>query len=287
MAELKPYRDSYYLWKYIPSTPAAALFVVLFSLGTCYIAWCIVKTRAFFCIVFTIGGLFEIVGYCARAVAKDRTEQLMPYVIQSLFILLAPALFAASVYMVLGRLIRCLRTESLSIVPARWLTTTFVCGDVISFVVQGTGGGVMVTANSMKTGESIILGGLFVQIIVFGLFVVTSAIFHARLNKRPTEPSLGKHSTWRSTMVMLYVASAFIMIRSIFRVVEYIMGNNGYPLSHEWTLYVFDAVLMLGVVSVFAWRFPGDIVPRKVQDFETVDGPMEMQGTGHDYSRTG
>ncbi|KAF2008816.1 RTA1 like protein [Aaosphaeria arxii CBS 175.79] len=262
MAVLKPYRGSYYLWNYIPSTPAAALFAALFALSTCYIIWRTIKTRALFCIAFVIGGLLEVIGYCARAAAKDKTDQLMPYVIQNIVILVAPALFAASVYMVLGRLIRSLNAENLSVVPVRWLTKIFVCGDIISFVVQGTGGGVMVTGDSMKTGESIILGGLFVQIVIFGLFAVTAAIFHTRLRRQPTEASLAS-STWASTMVMLYIVSALIMVRSIFRVVEYIMGNDGYPLKNEWTLYVFDAVLMFGVMVVFAWRFPGGIVPRK------------------------
>jgi hypothetical protein len=51
---------------------------------------------------------------------------------------------------------------------------------------------------------------------------------------------------------MLYIISVLIMVRSVFRVVEYIMGNDGYLLSHGWTLYIFDAALMLGVVVLFA-----------------------------------
>ncbi|KAJ4298051.1 hypothetical protein N0V90_005950 [Kalmusia sp. IMI 367209] len=266
MAELKPYRGSYYLWKYVPSTPAAALFAVLFALSTGYIIWRIIKTRAHFCIVFALGGL-----------SREKTDKLMPYVIQNIFILVAPALFAASVYMVLGRLIRSLRAESYSVVSVRWLTKIFVCGDIISFVVQGTGGGVMVTGNSMKTGERIILGGLFVQIIIFGLFVVIAAMFHARLKRQPTQASLDRSSTWRSTMVMLYMVSALIMVRSIFRVVEYIMGSDGYPLRNEWTLYVFDAVLMFGVVAAFTWRFLGGVVPRKHSNRDAEEVSMQLQ----------
>ncbi|KAK7429858.1 hypothetical protein QQZ08_003703 [Neonectria magnoliae] len=93
-----------------------------------------------------------IVGYASRAVAKNKTDKLMPYVIQSTFILVAPALFAASVYMVLGRPIRSFHATSSPIVPIRWLTTIFVCGDVASFVVQASGAGVMITVDSMKMG---------------------------------------------------------------------------------------------------------------------------------------
>lgn len=58
---------------------------------------------------------------------------------------------------------------------------------------------------------------------------------------------------------MLYAVSALIMIRSIFRVVEYIMGQNGYPLEHEWTLYIFDSCLMFAVTVIFYWRYPNEL----------------------------
>ena len=49
----------------------------------------------------------------------------------------------------------------------------------------------------------------------------------------------------------------WIMIRSVFRVVEYVLGPGGYPLSHEWTLYAFDAVLIFIVMVVFSLWHPG------------------------------
>lgn len=58
---------------------------------------------------------------------------------------------------------------------------------------------------------------------------------------------------------MLYAVSGLIMIRSIFCVVEYLMGNEGYPLSHEWTLYIFDSVLMLLVTVIFYLRYPSKL----------------------------
>ncbi|KAL5621095.1 hypothetical protein FOBRF1_004341 [Fusarium oxysporum] len=280
MAQLKPYRGDYYLWLYIPSTPAAAIFTTLFALGTAYIIWRMFRSRTWFCTAFVVGGLFEVVGYAARAVAENKTEQLMPYVIQSTFILVAPALFAASIYMILGRLIRTMSATSLSIIPVKWLTKVFVAGDVASFVVQASGAGVMVTADSMKTGENIILGGLFIQIVIFGLFAVTSAIFHARARKyRPQNDD-----RWEKTMVMLYIVSAFIMVRSIFRVVEYIMGHDGYPLKNEWTLYIFDAILMFGVVAILGWRYPDNLHPAKGDEVNTEGHAVAMPELPHDLN---
>jgi hypothetical protein len=46
----------------------------------------------------------------------------MPYCIQAVFILLGPALFAASVYMVLARTIRSAKPEKHSVIRIDWLT---------------------------------------------------------------------------------------------------------------------------------------------------------------------
>lgn len=272
MAELKPYRGNYYLWQYLPSAAAGGIFAALFILGTAYITWKTFKTRTWFCIVFIIGGFFEIIGYCARASAVDKTDQLMPYVIQSTLILVAPALFAASIYMTLGRIIRGVHAQHLSMIAVKWLTAIFVCGDILSFVVQSGGASLMVIGdNNMQMGENVILGGLIIQIIMFGLFLVVTAIFHSRLRQRPTERFAGDRRKWESLMVMLYACSVFIFVRSVFRVIEYAMGQTGYPLEHEWTLYVFDALLMFGTVVAFAWRFPSGL---------TLTSP---EGTEHEY----
>lgn len=63
----------------------------------------------------------------------------MPYVIQSLLLLLGPTLLAASIYMVLGRLIRLLDADNYSLIRPQWLTKVFVLGDVISFLAQSGG----------------------------------------------------------------------------------------------------------------------------------------------------
>jgi hypothetical protein len=52
----------------------------------------------------------EFVGYVSRAQSHSDQWKLGPYIIQSLLLLVAPALFAASIYIILGRII--LMTDS-------------------------------------------------------------------------------------------------------------------------------------------------------------------------------
>ncbi|POR31739.1 Uncharacterized protein TPAR_08065 [Tolypocladium paradoxum] len=281
MAQLKPYRGGFYLWDYLPSLPAAIVFAILFGLATLFIVWRIVRTRTLFSIPFAIGGAFEVIGYVGRALAEDKTDQLGPYIMQSVLILVAPALYAASIYMTLGRLMRSIHGERHSLVPVRWLTRAFVTGDVFSFLVQSTGGGLMGSgSSSQQTGQNIILAGLFIQIIMFGLFAATAVVFDVRMRRWPSGASLdGTASRWQRVMMMLYAVSALIMVRSIFRVVEYIMGKKGYLLRNEWTLYVFDAALMLAVMAVYGWIYPGELTATNVKPrpWETADsGSVNM-----------
>lgn len=45
-------------------------------------------------------------------------------------------------------------------------------------------------------------------------------------------------------MKILYVVSVLIMIRSVYRVAEYVQGSDGYLQSKEVFIHVFDAALM-------------------------------------------
>lgn len=64
---------------------------------------------------------------------------LSPYIIQTLLPLIAPALYAASIYMILGRIILLTDGEKHSIIRKNLLTKVFVAGDVLSFLLQGAG----------------------------------------------------------------------------------------------------------------------------------------------------
>jgi hypothetical protein len=73
-----------------------------------------------------------------------------PYLVQVLLILIAPALFAASIYMEWDRIILLLEGEAQVFIKRRWLTKVFVCGDVLSFLLQGSGWSLMPIKPSIR-----------------------------------------------------------------------------------------------------------------------------------------
>jgi len=173
--------------------------------------------------------------------------------------------------MTLGRTMRSVRGEKYSIIRVNWLTKLFVIGDVFSFLVQSSGGGLMAQGSGQHMGKTLIIVGLLLQITMFGLFVVTTIIWHVRMGRHPTGEPYNRNITWKQTVFMLYGVSMLIMIRSVFRVIEYVMGNDGYLLQHEWTLYVFDAVLMFLVMVIFFIWYPSKVKPSgQAVDLESV-----------------
>ncbi len=206
----------------------------------------------------------EFIGFCARAAAAEKTNKLMPYIIQSAFILLPPSLFAATIYMCLGRVIKLVGGEHLSLIRPSRLTKVFVSADVVSFIIQGGSSGLTILAFQHPIfgtiGKAMVIGGLVMQLISFSLFFYTAVSFYSHFRQAPTSRSFQIDGSWVQTIYMLYQVSWLIIIRSTFRIVEYSMGPTGYPLTHEWTLYVFDTIPMLAVALLFYLKYPDNLV---------------------------
>lgn len=216
-------------------------------------------------IPFLLGGAFELVGYAYRIVSANDPTAVTPYTVQTLLILLAPALMAASIYMVLSRIIELTGAEGYALVRRRWLTTIFVSGDVLSIITQAFGG-VLLTNNKgtpkeradrSKLGKNVVLVGLFIQIVFFGFFILVAALFQFRAKQHLKRQAA--IVSWKKHMYVLYVVSFFILVRSIFRVAEYVQGIDGYLYTHEVFLYVFDAALMFVAMVCMNVVHPADI----------------------------
>ncbi|TLD19956.1 hypothetical protein PspLS_09387 [Pyricularia sp. CBS 133598] len=260
---IPPEAYTFSLYHYDPTIPGAIVVAVIFITTTAFHFWQLIRSRCWFMVPLAVGGILEVIGYAARARSGQESPNwtLGPYIIQAILLLVAPALFAATIYMALGRIMQRVDGENRSLISLRWLTKIFVTGDVLSFFLQAGGGGYQAAGSleALENGSNIIIAGLFVQLFCFGCFIVISVAFHMAINKQPTGRS-SSDIPWRKHLKALYLGSALIMVRSIFRAVEYLQGFNGYLLSHEVYLYVFDALLMIFVMIWFNWVHPEEIL---------------------------
>ncbi|EEU33774.1 uncharacterized protein NECHADRAFT_56097 [Fusarium vanettenii 77-13-4] len=251
-------------YRFEPSVAVNALFLALFVLSTLLHGLQLWKSRTWYLSALVLGGccMCEVVGYAGRLINAREDPgcwSLGPYVMQNLLILIAPALMAASIYMILGRIILLTDGEHHALIKRRWLTKIFVAGDVISLLMQGSGGGLMAGGDNHETGEKVIIGGLFVQLAVFGFFMAVAAMFHLRMRRAPSVRALDRSVRWQMYLVTLYVTGILIWVRSLFRVIEFIQGNDGELMKSEAYVFIFDSLLMLAALLWMNWFHPGEI----------------------------
>ena len=178
---------------------------------------------------------------------------------QSIFLLLAPVLFAASLYMTYGRCVLAVGGEKYSIISPRWTTRVFVFGDIFSFLIQSSGAGIQAQKNGLEMGQHIIVGGLIFQLLMFGLFIYIVLSFNVRFRRQHAVGRAPDDVPWQSCLVMLYATSAMIVVRNTFRVVEFGMGSDSYLLQNEWPVYVFDGLLMLATMACYFVWYPSTL----------------------------
>lgn len=136
------------------------------------------------------------------------------------------------------------------------------------------------TSSTSTEGSHIVLAGLFIQIIIFGFFVVVAIIFQRRLLAKPTPRSNDPLLPWHKFLYILYATCAFIMIRSIMRVAEFVEGFEGNIILHEVYLYVLDAVPMVAVMFTFSIWYPSRFskgAQKTVEDSDTADSFVELE----------
>ena len=133
--------SNFVFYHYTPSLAAAAVFLAVFGLSTLVHSFQCIRARAWYMIPLIIGGTCETVGYIGRVLnSKEAPNYGLPgYILQSLLLLISPALMAASVYMVLGCIVTAVHGEARCPIQRKYLTLTFVLGDFTSFMIQSTG----------------------------------------------------------------------------------------------------------------------------------------------------
>jgi uncharacterized membrane protein len=199
-----------------------------------------------------------------------------------MLILGSTPLLAASIYMTLGRYIRAMEAQEYAILGPRMITFIYVVIDIASFCCQIVGSAAQASgAEGARQGRVIVMGGLGVQLAAFVGFIAMSATLHVKLNHEPTIPSNRPHVKWRKHMRILYAVSMLVLVRSLFRFIEFAQGADGSIYRSEALLYVFDASLLFVATVCLAVVHPGMLL-RSIRKAEfkplTGDGPLVPLG---------
>jgi len=139
-----------------------------------------------------------------------------------------------------------------------------MCSDFISLLLQAAGGGIAATANTPSTnkaGRNIMIAGLAFQVVSLAIFMALWLDFLLKLRGvRVTEVRFAEmRASWKfkAFNYALWLATIFILIRSIYRVVELQGGFNGSVAGNEVAFMVLEGPMIILATFLLAVFHPG------------------------------
>ncbi|KAL2825125.1 RTA1 like protein-domain-containing protein [Aspergillus pseudoustus] len=269
--------DDWSLYFYNPSLAAAVVFAAAYLIPFfyhLYISYVAYRNDKYFRFSYSvpllIAAVAEVNGYGQRAGSTQDHQDISLFSTSQTMIVLAPVFVCASLYILLSRIIRAAQPEGINEKELRvlngwikvtWLPKIFVTLDILSMLTQGGGSGIAASGEwegtLLDTGIGVLIGGLALQLATFAVFLIVVIKFHIASIRR------GPKLEHEMLMVIrgIYIAGFFIMIRSIFRLIEFAWGTESYIMTHEWPIYVLEAVPMLIAFMVLGWYHPSRWLP--------------------------
>lgn len=183
----------------------------------------------------------------------------MPYTVQAFFILVAPNLFAASIYHSLEALTIASGINHLCVLEPRLTTRLFLLGDGLAFAALIAGCGFVDSdffQGAIRCGNYLIIAGLILQTLLLWVFTGFTVVFLVRLSRRKSYATQDQDRLKKVKKLLMLICTGAQIIagRNMFRLTTTAMNPTGYMAEHEWTFYVFDGVQLAQVMIInLAW----------------------------------
>ncbi|QPG75229.1 hypothetical protein FOA43_002579 [Brettanomyces nanus] len=288
--------------------------IIYFCLIVIHAVFGVLAGDRFFPISFIIGCVLEFIGYVGRSLGYKDPTKLSWYVVQSLGIAVAPILFMAGIYNTFGESIPVFGSKYSVLKPTKY-RYIFIVSDVISFVVQCSGGGLSAylasTDNGSDVGTNIMVAALAFQVFSMSVFMFLVLLFFYRVHKARKmktyvvveDPkyrylereysAIRKPRYFRGYVYAYFIATILVYIRCVYRVAEMSTGFTGPTSQKEVWFLVFDLlmiILAVGIVTIFypgaalakgrlrKWMIPEEIDARLVLELEPeMEQEMEQE----------
>ncbi|KAI9892129.1 MAG: hypothetical protein M1814_001835 [Vezdaea aestivalis] len=247
------------IYGYTPSLGLAGTAAALFFIAFVIHLYFVIKYRSWSMIPLTIGTLLEIVGYVARSLASKNPYNLIYFIIQYFFIVVAPVMFSASIYTILSGVIKVVGRQYSPFLPPAAILWIFIVADVICTGVQVAGAALIGVAESNRndptTANNILLIGLAVQVFAFFVFLVLLSVFLFKVRKM-------SRSTMMPFTIAYIIAALAIYLRTVFRLAETAQGLQQELSTNEVYFGCLEFAPVVVAVYLFLIFHPGKWVPR-------------------------
>ncbi|KAG0337593.1 hypothetical protein BG000_005222 [Podila horticola] len=181
-----------------------------------------------------------------------------------------------------------------SFIPPLIVGRIFIISDITTFLVQVTAGSMQGQAGDdnpelANIGDKLFLSAVSAQGVSYCLFtlLLTVALMRLVADRRSNKSrsleggvfGLGKQTTFIA--VGFYVSSLFIILRSVYRVVEYTQGHQGYLISHEVFLFFLDAAPLVLAIGIWSFIWPTTLLDRIASDNRAFDSNQPNTSNVH------
>ena len=191
---------------------------------------------------------FECLGYIVRVITVHRPEK-GDYIVSLLLILLAPILTAYVNYSVTGKMLELADKRVAGLAPV-WIARIFVTSDIATFLIQGIGGAMTISDSIevVNAGKNLVTAGLAVQLASFCLFIFVALCLQFQEQYELTSSVMAHKIFWGIHLTMIC-----LIVRTVYRLIQFQSGHTGYCTVNEWTFYVFDTAAMVVAFLIYSW----------------------------------
>ncbi|KAF8950382.1 hypothetical protein BGZ52_002702 [Haplosporangium bisporale] len=181
-----------------------------------------------------------------------------------------------------------------SFIPPLIVGRIFIISDILTFIVQVTAGGMQSQAGDdnlelTNIADKLFLAAVCAQGISYCLFTLLLTVALIRLvadrtsNKSRALESgifgLGKQTTLLACG--FYISSLFIILRSVYRILEYTQGHQGFLMSHEVYLFVLDAAPLILAIGIWAFIWPTILLDRIANETRALQSNQPNTSSVH------
>ncbi|CAF0980835.1 unnamed protein product [Adineta steineri] len=269
-----PSNPFHYMPSLAPTIVSLIFFILLFISLTILTIW----KRSWYMITLLVGCILEIIGYGTRIPLVSKPVGQIPlYACMNGCLIIAPVFNAAIEYVLFGRLVHALG-DQYSLIKPKLISWIFIICDAFSFLIQISGAGLLTSAKDgagAQTGQTILLAGLGINLGSFAIFCLQLFYFEYRIRKSPPIFPNGSiyEKRWRRFVYIIYLSSTLVLIRQIYRVIEFAQGFTGYLAVHEIFFYIFDTIPIFISSALYVICFPGNnyLPPNQNDTFATMN----------------
>ncbi|GME74940.1 unnamed protein product [Ambrosiozyma monospora] len=273
---------------FIPNKGGNIFFLVIWAILTiCHTSLTIPTREIFFGVSMSIGCALELIGYIGRTLGNNNPYEFSNYIMNSLGTVISPVFFMAGIYNCFGATIEMFGRQYSPLKPINY-RRIFISLDAVSFLVQGSGGGVAASSNmdTAQLGFHIMLGGLILQVVTMSAFIVMVGHYFYKvhvnrnqLNRRYAE--MRNTGFFKAVMWSMCAAIFLIYIRSVYRVAEMAKGWGSEIMYNETLFLVLDGAMCAIAIILLTVFYPG-LSFKKKRDFDASHPVVEAESENSD-----